>query len=386
MFKKTSFVIIFLFILLNFQFQAVTPSISNKSNQDVSVSLPSTQSSLSHTVLNITTTNGTIEDWDSFYTPEFYLHFGDILMLNLTIKPLDDPNSDVIVYINKPLQSVKLIEAQNYSTYFFPAYGIDSEGNYSYKVYNPGVYKGGDRIEVMATVTMITNSAPTLTVVQNQYINTSFNFNSWHPIDLNNDSLTYDLYYEYGGGPYNQGNPTTIVINTTNPNKFLKAALENELFDSGNLIRVVLHDYFSVLNLKFSSYAFYDIKINFEKGGPQIAEYPKNITINSGKADAVLTWKAFDWYASIYKVFKDNSLVNTSSWNANVENTYPLGKLDVGKYNYTFVIYNMCNNSVTVTAIVTVKNKSLFDIYGFEFLSILAIPVLIFIKRRQKQP
>lgn len=376
--QKPWFICIFILVLLNIQFLAVTPSIPKSTTQFVSSAPVSKQSSISHAVLNTTTVNGTIVDWNSIITPDYYLHFGDILMVNMTTIALDDPGSGVIVYLDKPLASVAITkEVQKYSTVFFPAIGTNSEGNYSFKFYNPGRLQGGDRIEVIANITMISNSAPTLTFTQNQYIDKNFNFYSWYPADLNNDSITYDLSYSKGAG-YD-----TIVTNTTNPNKFLKPVLENDFYDMSYTIGVTIHDYFSILNMSFSTYSSYGININFDKNAPQITEYPKNITIDPGKTDAQLTWNANDMFPNFYQVFKNNTLVNTSNWHLSSQHTYSLGKLDIGTYNYTFVIYNMVNDSTSVTAIVTVKTKS-NGINGFEFLSIFAVPVLIFLKRKRK--
>ena len=103
MLKKPLFLFIFLLVLLNVQFLLVTPSFPKRTIQEIPSSPQLKQSSVGHTY-NITTVNKTIQDWDTVVSPVYYLHFGDIIMVNFTTIPLSDPNSGVILKLYEPLE------------------------------------------------------------------------------------------------------------------------------------------------------------------------------------------------------------------------------------------------------------------------------------------
>lgn len=377
MLNKPLIVFIFLLVLLNVQFLLVTPSFPKKTIQEEPSSPQLKQSSVGHTY-NITTVNKTIQDWDTVNSPVYYLHFGDIIMVNFTSVPLSDPNSGVILYLYEPLNFIHLTgELHNYSTYLFPALGQDQEGNYSFSIFNPGAVQGGDPINVTATFTFISNSPGILmTPIQNLYINDTFNFDEWHPSDANNDTMTFDIYNEIGS-------ETPLALNATNPTYFMKLAIENVFGDQNYILKIVVHDFVSVLNLTFTTESIYTMSIYVDKINPSISGHPQNITIDKSQTNVNLTWNAWDQNPTFYNIYKNGSLVNTSTWHTG-DQVYTLGKLDVGTYNYTIVMFDRANNSNSVFAIVTVKNPGSFHISGFEFISILAIPVITFIYRRKK--
>jgi len=90
---------------------------------------------------------------------------------------------------------------------------------------------------------------------------------------------------------------------------------------------------------------------------PPTVDHPADIQYVEGEDGRLITWTPFDAHLARYEIFKNGSLVVSSSWGGDTI-SIDVDGLSPGVYNFTVVVYDWTENSVSDTVIVTVLQST----------------------------
>ncbi|MFX1507825.1 MAG: hypothetical protein ACFFDC_17190, partial [Promethearchaeota archaeon] len=80
---------------------------------------------------------------------------------------------------------------------------------------------------------------------------------------------------------------------------------------------------------------------------PILTEIPTDQTIELGSLDNLLSWIATDFDPASYSIFRNNELINSSTWTSGESVTENIDSLSIGKYNFTIIFTDVSGNLVT---------------------------------------
>ena len=86
-------------------------------------------------------------------------------------------------------------------------------------------------------------------------------------------------------------------------------------------------------------------------------DHPADIQYVEGEDRHLITWTPFDAHPARYEIFKNGSLVVSSSWGGDTI-SIDVDGLSPGVYNFTVVVYDWAESSVSDTVIVTVLQST----------------------------
>lgn len=350
-------------------------------------------------ILNISSTthtktvenfSGIIEDGYYLYSSPFELHFGDIFYVNFTAKPQNAVNSGVILNLRYPASLADKItdEVQNGTYYFFVTQTM-AEGNYSYFFYNPGLFTGGDPINVTGQFVKIANSLPSLNVTSTMYIQQNFNFTQWNPLDTDADQLTYSInYLNYSS---NLGLSASKLIQNTSNIEDINTAINTKISDGKYQFNIVINDTFSALNKDFTTMSSFTFIVYVDRANPVFIEKPQDYVL-SNNSSFQLNWTLNDANPTTFQVFVNGTLKLSDAWFSGVPITMQisdLGYLEPGKYNFTIIAFDIMNNTAIYTNFITIESNSSSsnnqgNTPGFEIFSLLALPAIIILRKIKK--
>ncbi len=86
---------------------------------------------------------------------------------------------------------------------------------------------------------------------------------------------------------------------------------------------------------------------------PSIAPVP-DIHFTEGDTEQQIVWMISDLFPATYEIFKNETIIDSGTWNSPMNLTIDLSTLTAGTYNYTLRVYDTSGNSATDEVIVRV--------------------------------
>ncbi|MHA1654216.1 MAG: right-handed parallel beta-helix repeat-containing protein [Candidatus Thorarchaeota archaeon] len=84
-----------------------------------------------------------------------------------------------------------------------------------------------------------------------------------------------------------------------------------------------------------------------------LIDHPSDIEYAEGTTGHTLTWSPSDAHPDRYELYRNGTVANSGSWNGE-QITVSIDGLSLGVYNYTIVVHDEAQNSISDTVIVTV--------------------------------
>lgn len=109
---------------------------------------------------------------------------------------------------------------------------------------------------------------------------------------------------------------------------------------------------------------------------PPVVDHPDDITFVVGTTRHYIVWTGTDDYPDCYSLYRNGALVECASWYSGVSISYKIAGLSEGTYNFTIVLFDMEDLSVSDTVIVTILESDTSNTVNIGYHS-LAIVVLV---------
>ncbi|OLS25653.1 MAG: hypothetical protein HeimC3_14010 [Candidatus Heimdallarchaeota archaeon LC_3] len=266
------------------------------------------------------------------YTPSDITYETHSTGHNLTWRALDESSTVFEIYFNGSSQGINPFNSREFFNVSIDGFDL-GETNVTI------IFRDSDFNEATQTVivTVVDTVPPNITIL------TNITF-----IEGNLDSLLNWTFADFH--PYNY---TLFVEDQVKISGLWNNSISLNVNVSHHLKDI--YNYTLLVQDTSSNYNISVLLVNVIDGTPPVVSQPSNVTYEQGTSGNNITWMATDNYPANYSIYRDGLLVTEGNWTSGVNITIDVDGLSLGIYNYSIIVYDINNLTVSSFVLVTVE-------------------------------